>query len=204
MARIPLDPPRTLTYRLTEWYSRRRFGAVADPVAAMAHQPRVLITNARHEMSLDRWKRLDPTLKDLAEMAAAVAIGCSWCVDFGYWISTSRGTDPAKLRAVPRWRERDVFSDTERAVLAYAEAATQTPTAVTDEMVAELRRHLDDAALVELTMMIAVENQRSRFNSALGLTSQGFSDRCELPAPRIADAATPGAHVIAEARSPRP
>ena len=193
MARIPLDPPRTLTYRLTEWYSRRRFGAVADPVAAMAHQPRVLITNARYEMSLDRWNRLDPTLKDLAEMAAAVAIGCSWCVDFGYWISTSRGTDPAKLRAVPRWRESDVFSDTERAVLAYAEAATQTPTAVTDEMVAELRRHLDDAALVELTMMIAVENQRSRFNSALGLTSQGFSDRCELPAPRLADASTPGA-----------
>ena len=193
MARIPLDPPRTLTYRLTEWYSRRRFGAVADPVAAMAHQPRVLITNARYEMSLDRWNRLDATLKDLAEMAAAVAIGCSWCVDFGYWVSTSRGTDPEKLRAVPRWRESDVFTGTERAVLAYAEAATQTPTAVTDEMVAELRRHLDDAALVELTMMIAVENQRSRFNSALGLTSQGFSDRCELPAPRIADASTPGA-----------
>ena len=31
-------------------------------------------------------------------------------------------------------------------------------------------------------MMVAVENQRSRFNSALGLTSQGFKDRCELPA----------------------
>ena len=32
MARIPLHPPRTPLYRLTEWYSRRRFGAVADPV----------------------------------------------------------------------------------------------------------------------------------------------------------------------------
>jgi hypothetical protein len=27
-----------------------------------------------------------------------------------------------------------------------------------------------------------VENVRSRFNSALGLTSQGFRDRCEIPA----------------------
>ena len=51
-------------------------------------------------------------------------------------------------------------------------------------MVAGLRRQLDDAALVELTMMIAVENVRSRFNSALGLTSQGFRDRCEIPARR--------------------
>ena len=68
-------------------------------------------------------------------------------------------------------------------VMAYAEAATATPPTVTDEMVEGLRRQLDDAALVELTMMIAVENVRSRFNSALGLTSQGFKDRCEIPVP---------------------
>ena len=182
MARIPLDPPRTLTYRLTEWYSRRRFGAVADPAAAMGHNLRVLLTDARHEMSLQRWNRLDPTLKALAEMTAAVSIGCSWCVDFGYWISTQEGVDPAKLRAVPGWRDSGVFTDLERQVMAYAEAVTATPPAVTDEMVAELRGRLDDAQLVELTMMVAVENVRSRFNSALGLTSQGFRDRCEIPA----------------------
>jgi AhpD family alkylhydroperoxidase len=182
MARIPLDPPRSPVYRLTEWYSRRRWGTVADPAAAMGHNPRVLLTNARFEMSLDKWDRLDPTLKHLAEMAASVAIGCSWCVDFGYWIAAGKGTDPAKLQDVPRWRESDRYTDLERRVLAYAEAMTSTPPAVTDELVAHLRRELGDAALVELTMMVAVENQRSRFNSALGLTSQGFRDRCEVPA----------------------
>ena len=190
MARIPLDAPRTLAYRLTEWYSRRRFGTVAEPVAAMAHNPRVLISKARAEMSLEKWHALDPALKDLAVMAAAVTVGCSWCVDFGYWISTGKGVDPAKLRAVPQWRDSDAFTDTERAVLAYAEAVSATPPAVTDAMVADLRERLDDAALVELTMMIAVENQRSRFNTALGLTSQGFSDRCEVPAPTLRVAAS--------------
>jgi len=182
MARIPLDPPRTLVYRLGEWYSRRAYDTVAEPLAAMGHNPRVLMTDARFETSLARWKRLDPTLKALAEMAAAVMIGCSWCVDFGYWVSHQKGVDPAKLRDVPRWRDSDVYTDLERDVLAYAEAVTATPPAVTDEMVAGLRRHLDDAALVELTMMVAVENVRSRFNSALGLTSQGFKDRCDIPA----------------------
>jgi AhpD family alkylhydroperoxidase len=182
MARIPLDPPRTLVYRLTEWYSRHRYGAVADPAAAMGHHTRVLIADARFEMAVDKWHRLDPTLKALAEMAASVAIGCSWCVDFGYWKSHRQGVDPAKLENVPAWRDSDVYTDLERRVLEYAEAATATPPAVTDEMVAGLREHLDDAALVELTMMVAVENQRSRFNSALGLTSQGFKDRCEVPA----------------------
>jgi AhpD family alkylhydroperoxidase len=190
MARIPLDPPRTLTTRLVEWYSRRTFGVVADPAAAMGHNPRVLRSDLRHEMSLRRWKALDPTLKHLAEMASAVSIGCSWCVDFGYWIGTSTGTDPVKLRDVPRWRESDVYTDLERKVLAYAEAMTATPPAVTDEMVAGLRRELDDAALVELTMMVAVENTRSRFNNALGLHSQGFSDRCEIPAAVAAPRAT--------------
>jgi hypothetical protein len=31
MARIPLDPPRTLRNRAAEWYSRRLYGAVLDP-----------------------------------------------------------------------------------------------------------------------------------------------------------------------------
>ena len=51
-ARISLDPPRTPVYRLAEWYSRRSYGVVADPLAAMGHNPRVLLTDARFETSL--------------------------------------------------------------------------------------------------------------------------------------------------------
>jgi AhpD family alkylhydroperoxidase len=193
MARISLDPPRTLIYRLTEWYSRRQWGVVADPAAAMGHNPRVLLANARFEMAVEKFKRLDPTLRALAEMAASATIGCSWCMDFGYWISHEKGVDPAKLRDVPRWRDSDAYTDLERRVLEYTEAATATPPTVTDEMVASLQRDLGDAALVELTMMIAVENQRSRFNSALGLTSQGFKDRCEVAAPPLRPAGTTAA-----------
>jgi AhpD family alkylhydroperoxidase len=183
MARISLDPPRSPLYRLAEWYARRSYGVIPDPLPAMAHNLPVLATDLTFETALARWKKLDPTLKALAEMASAVSIGCSWCVDFGYWETTRHGIDPVKMREVPRWRDSDVYTDLERQVMAYAEAVTATPPAVTDEMVAALRRHLDDAQLVELTMMVAVENIRSRFNSALGLTSQGFKDRCEIPVP---------------------
>lgn len=181
MARISLNPPRTPLYRLAEWYSRRMYGAVLDPGAALAHNPRVLLSYVRYERSLARWNRLDPNLKHLAELTAAAYIGCSWCVDFGYWESARRGIDPAKLRDMPRWRDSDVYTDLERRVMAYAEAMSCVPLAVTDEMVADLRRDLDEAELVELTMMVAIENSRSRFNSAMGLRSQGFKDRCEIP-----------------------
>ena len=39
MARISLDPPRTLVYRLAEWYARRSWGVVPDPLAAMGTTP---------------------------------------------------------------------------------------------------------------------------------------------------------------------
>src|SRR3954449_9350173 len=130
MARISLDPPRTPLYRLAERYLRRTYGVVPDPLAAIGHNMRVLVTDARFETSLARWKRLDPTLKALAVMAAAVSIGCSWCVDFGYWVSTNGGVDPRKLRDVPPWRDRHGYTDLERPVIAHAGGtATSTPTA---------------------------------------------------------------------------
>jgi AhpD family alkylhydroperoxidase len=114
-------------------------------------------------------------------MASAASIGCSWCLDFGYYLAHQDGLDEEKVRQVPRWRDSEVFTDLERDVMAYAEAMTSTPPTVTDEQVSRLREQLGDAAVVELTLLVAIENERSRFNSAMGLASQGYSDACELP-----------------------
>ena len=89
---------------------------------------------------------------------------------------------PAPLPLSPGGRDSAVSPARGRGGMPSPGGVRAPPPAVTDEMVADLRRDLDDAQLVELTMMVAVENVRSRFNSALGLTSQGFRDRCELPA----------------------
>ncbi|MEU1312260.1 carboxymuconolactone decarboxylase family protein [Streptomyces cinnamoneus] len=181
MARISLDPPRTLLTRLAAWYSKRAYGKVIDPLLALAHNRRVLMTDSRFEMSLARWNKLDPGLKNLAELASAAAIGCSWCMDFGYWASRRHGTPHEKLQDVPRWRESDVYTPLERDVMEYAEAMTATPPTVDDELADRLRGRLGEAAFVELTAMVAVENFRSRLNAALGLSSQGFKDTCDVP-----------------------
>jgi AhpD family alkylhydroperoxidase len=133
------------------------------------------------EGKVAKWNRLDETLKSYAQLASAGTIGCSWCLDFGYFKAHNDGLDLAKIREVPRWRESDVFTQLERDVLEYAEAMSVTPLTVTDEMVAHLIEQLGEPAVVELTQMIALENMRSRFNSAAGLQSQGYSDVCELP-----------------------
>ncbi|MGX2993523.1 carboxymuconolactone decarboxylase family protein [Streptomyces sp. JNUCC 64] len=191
MTRISMNPPRTFFYRAVEWYAKRSYGQVLDPVRAAGHHPRVLRSLMGLERSAAKWDRLDPTLRALAEMGVAVVIGCSWCLDFGYWESTRRGVAPEKLREVPRWRDSEVYTEVERDVLEYAEAMTATPPAVTDELADRLRGRLGEAAFVELTAMVALENQRSRTNAALGLTSQGFKDSCEVPPPGARQGAVP-------------
>jgi AhpD family alkylhydroperoxidase len=181
MARISLDPPRTLLYRIGGWFLRRRFGEVLEPFRAMAHNTQVTRAIGQLERRVPRWRHLDPKIKDLADLATAVKIGCSWCMDFGYWALHTHGIAYEKIEAVPRWRDSDLFDRLERLVLEYAEAMTETPPTVDDELVRRLRDHLDEAQLVELTMIVCLENVRSRFNSAIGLTGQGFKDRCEIP-----------------------
>jgi AhpD family alkylhydroperoxidase len=161
--------------------ARRMWGEVPDNAYVLFHHKPVTRAIFGFEQKVGRWAALDPHLKTYAEMASAGAIGCSWCLDFGYFIAHTKGLDEAKVREVPRWRESAVFTDLEREVMEYAEAMTATPPTVTDEMVASLDEQLGHAAVVELTAMVAVENQRSRINSAMGLASQGYSEVCELP-----------------------
>ncbi|MQY10499.1 hypothetical protein SRB5_06070 [Streptomyces sp. RB5] len=181
MARISLSPPRTPFVRLMEWYSKRTYGKVLEPGAALAHNRRVLMADVGFERKVAKFDALDPQLKDLAVMATSAAIGCSWCMDFGYWESRAHGTDHRKLQDIPMWRDSAAYTPLERDVLEYAEAMTATPPEVDDVLAATLLDELGEAAFVELTTMVAVENLRSRINAALGLTSQGFKDSCDIP-----------------------
>lgn len=179
--RIPRATITGLYGKFLSAYARRTYGEVPDGAYVYWHHRKVLKAVLGFEQKVAKWDRLDEHLKSYAQIASAGVIGCSWCLDFGYYKAHDDGLDLAKVREVPRWRESDVFDDTERAVLEYAEAMSTTPLTVTDEMVAGLIERLGVEAVVELTQMVAVENMRSRFNSAAGLRSQGYSDVCELP-----------------------
>ena len=179
--RIPKAPITGLYGRLMTAYARRTWGEVPDNGYVYFHHRKVLKAVLGFERRVGRWDALDPTLKSYAQLASAGVIGCSWCLDFGYFLAHHDGLDIAKVREVLRWRESDVFSPLEREVLAYAEAMSTTPLTVTDEMTASLLDQLGAPAVVELTQIVALENMRSRFNSAAGLQAQGYSDVCELP-----------------------
>ena len=165
LARVPLDEPRGVLGRLLAWYARRTYGDVPDNGLALLHHKPILKALLGFERRVDKWDHLDPDLKVLAQTGSAAAIGCSWCLDFGYFAAHSKGLRVDKIKEVPRWRESEAFTPVERRVLEYAEAMTATPPTVTDAMADALRADLGVDGFLELTMMVAVENERSRFTA---------------------------------------
>jgi alkylhydroperoxidase family enzyme len=85
---------------------------------------------------------------------------------------------------VPRWRESTVFTALERDVMEYAEAMTETPPRVTDELSARLLEQLGAPALIELAAVVGFANLSARGNVAMGIESQEFSKICALPLAR--------------------
>jgi AhpD family alkylhydroperoxidase len=187
-----LSPERApLWIRAVYRYAKRRYGEVPEPFAVAAHHRGLLLAGAIHETAVERAStKLPANVRELAVFWTARTIGCSWCVDFGAMLIRLDGLDVERLKDIDNYATSELFTDDERAAIAYADAMTTDPHTVTDEQVADLRRRFSDAGVIELTYQIGIENMRARINTTLGITEQGFNsgDACRVPWADQADA----------------
>jgi alkylhydroperoxidase family enzyme len=93
------------------------------------------------------------------------------------------GVTEEQLRDLPRYQESEAFSDEERLVIDLAVEMAKIPVELPPKLMEKLRKHFDEAQLVELAAAIAWENYRARFNRVFGVRSVGFSEGsfCTLP-----------------------
>ena len=180
-----LSPERApLWIRVAYRYARRRFGEVPEPLAVSAHHRGLMVASAIHETAVERAStKLPANIRELAVLWTARTIGCSWCVDFGSMLIRLDGLDVERLKEIDDYATSSLYTDDERAAIAYADAITRDPHSVSDEQVADLRRRFGDAGVFELTYQIGIENMRARMNTALGITEQGFNSgaACRVP-----------------------
>jgi len=179
--RVPAVEITGLYGTVVKTFSKKMFGKVPQSLGVLWNNPPVLKSSLSMGQKSSRWHACDEDLKSYAHMAVASLIGCTWCLDLGYFQAHNEGLDLTKAREIPRWRESDVFNPLERDVLEYAEAMSQTPPTVTDAQSARLLDQLGASALVELTSWVALANLYARTNFALGIESEGFSASCGLP-----------------------
>ena len=188
--RIPKTEITGIYGAIVKRFSKKMLGDVAEPVGVYWHNLKVLKFYFGLGQKSQKWEQCDENLKSFAHMAVASLLGCTWCLDFGYFMAHNEGLDEAKAREVPRWRESAVFTPLERDVMEYAEAMSQTPPSVTDDLSARLLDALGAPALVELSAYIALANVYTRTNIAFGIEAQGFAAACGL-----APLAEPSAHL---------
>src|ERR1700749_2998739 len=91
-------------------FSKKLLGRVPEPLGVYWHNRPVLRATMGIGGEGEKGDARDLSLKSLAHMAVAAQIGCSWCLDFGYFQAFNEHLDLDKARQVPRWREASEFT----------------------------------------------------------------------------------------------
>ena len=107
---------------------------------------------------------LEPPLLDLVRTRASQINGCAYCIDMHTKDARARGESEQRLYALGAWRETPFYTERERAALAWTEAVTLIAKGhVPDALYEEVRQHLSEEELVNLTLAVVAINGWNRF-----------------------------------------
>ena len=170
----PIEHPKGFMLRMAYWGMQRQFGKVMTPVKVMnARVPEALKPTAAIVKFSMKGLQLDPSLVLLIGDLASQINGCAFCLDLGRAMALRSHMDMRKLEALMEYKTSPLFTERERAALAYAEEATRNKR-VSDATFENLRKHFSEREIVEITWANAIENFYNLTNLPLGIGSDGF------------------------------
>ena len=106
---------------------------------------------------------LESQLIHLIKLRASQLNHCAFCVNMHTEESLADGVDPRKLYLLTVWEEATVYTERERAALAWTESVTLVAeTGVPDEAFEEVRTQFSETEVAELTVAIATINAWNR------------------------------------------
>jgi 4-carboxymuconolactone decarboxylase len=154
--------------RLAGIYERvnKSVGAVPTMYQVLGNSPEILDGWIGLGWSLRTASAADPGLLELVVMRVAQLSDSEYVWRSHWRLALKSGTDEAKLHALGRWPECDLFTGSERAVLALTDALTQD-VAVPDDVWSEVGARFDDEQLVVLVMTISWYCCVARFAAGL-------------------------------------
>ena len=110
---------------------------------------------------------IEKKLLQLLSFRVSQINGCAFCLDMHSKDLRAEGETEQRLYMLSAWRESPVYTERERAALAWAEELTLLPNnEVSDEVYNEARKHFGEAELIDLTMEVNVINTWNRLNIA--------------------------------------
>ena len=124
---------------------------------------------------------IEPALRTLITVRVSQINWCAFCVDINSATAVKRHVSEEKLGSLARFEQSTLFTDKEKAALAYTEAVTYSNQETEQKHFDRLREHFDDDAIIELTALIAFQNLSSKFNASLAVAPQGFCNIAPQP-----------------------
>jgi AhpD family alkylhydroperoxidase len=116
---------------------------------------------------------LEKTILELVKIRASQINGCAFCLVMHTNEARHRGETDERMHLLNAWREAPVFTERERAALAWTEAITLVAhDHVPDEVYQQVRRHFSEKELVDLTTAAVTINAWNRFSIAFRATPQ--------------------------------
>ncbi|GHA99279.1 carboxymuconolactone decarboxylase family protein [Modicisalibacter luteus] len=113
---------------------------------------------------------LEPSLFELVKIRASQLNGCAYCIHMHTRDARATGEREERIYLLSAWRESPLYSDRERAALAWTEALTLLPeTHAPDDVYALVSQQFNEAERVNLTLLIGAINVWNRI--AVGFRS---------------------------------
>ena len=178
--RVAASPTRAYPWyvRLIFAAQRRKYGTELEPARLWGRLPRAFLMLTLLYRSLDRRSSpLEPALRALVQVRISQINWCAFCVDLNGAAALERAVAPAKLDALEQFETSALYTEREKAALAFAEALTDPARRVDDACFTRLRTYFDEQEVLELAALAAFQNLSSKFNAALGVPAQGYCAR---------------------------
>ena len=170
----PIERPRGLLLRIAYWLSRRQLGRVMSSLTVIyARAPAVAWPGLWIVRTLERGLSLERELRLLITTQSSLINGCSFCADLHMAQAVQARLGLAKFKALPEFATSPLFSERERAVLAYTDEVTRRRSA-SDSVFEALRKHASEKEIVEITWLNAVGNFFNLMAVPLELESDDF------------------------------
>ena len=185
-ARIPPAPRARYPWyvRLILWLQRRKYGSELEPARLWGRMPPTFLMLTLLYRTIDRNRSpIEPGLRSLIQVRVSQINWCAFCVDLNGATALERDVPAEKLAALADFAGSPLYSDREKAALAFAEAMTDPRIGVDETVFAALQTHFDEQSILELTALVAFQNLSSKFNAALAVPPGGL---CARP-PEVAD-----------------
>jgi alkylhydroperoxidase family enzyme len=186
MRLAPIDRPPTLLGRFLSFAYRRALGKTITPVRVINNRvPRMWNVSWALLMLDLRGFTLPHELLYLMHVRISTLNGCAFCKDIvmAGAVRERIGLEKFRALAADDWRSSPLFSDRERAALAFAEEATLHKE-VTDATFDELRKHFSEREIAELVVENAKSNFYNLLNVPLDIPDDGLLEIAEKRAAR--------------------